>query len=194
MYIDGLRVKMTREPNRVEIKVTELFTHHRMVQCFSCVSDQPVAEGNKTRQVVFLWTAVSLYAKYGIKSWVAGDAKSSYDWKMQVHTGKLTSGGPEKNQGMEVCLMGQRDGGVTMWHVTISSPLMNSDSSSWRGRSPWLAQFERTSLSSNLHCLHQRRGLLIKVCLHAHHHSSFLPPKEKQECSSSEHTAHRRWH
>ncbi|XP_028260881.1 piggyBac transposable element-derived protein 4-like [Parambassis ranga] len=43
-------------------------------------------------------------AKYGIKSWVACDAKSSYAWKMQVYTGKLTSGGPEKNQGMRVVL------------------------------------------------------------------------------------------
>ncbi|XP_029553209.1 uncharacterized protein LOC115152471 [Salmo trutta] len=43
-------------------------------------------------------------AKYGIKSWVACDAKSSYAWKMQVYTGKATSGGPEKNQGMRVVL------------------------------------------------------------------------------------------
>ncbi|XP_029553279.1 piggyBac transposable element-derived protein 4-like [Salmo trutta] len=43
-------------------------------------------------------------AKYGIKSWVACDAKSSYAWKMQVYTGKPTSGGPEKNQGMRVVL------------------------------------------------------------------------------------------
>ncbi|KAJ8393021.1 hypothetical protein AAFF_G00069250 [Aldrovandia affinis] len=59
-------------------------------------------------------------AKYGIKSWVACDAKSSYAWKMQVYTGKPTSGGPEENQGM---------------------------------------RFERTSLSSHLHCLHQRRDV-----------------------------------
>ncbi|XP_022609640.1 piggyBac transposable element-derived protein 4-like, partial [Seriola dumerili] len=43
-------------------------------------------------------------AKYGIKSWVACDAKSSYAWKMQVYTGKPTSGCPEKNQGMRVVL------------------------------------------------------------------------------------------
>ncbi|KAJ8398088.1 hypothetical protein AAFF_G00431650 [Aldrovandia affinis] len=43
-------------------------------------------------------------AKYGIKSWVACDVKSSYTWKMQVYTGKPTSGGPEKNQGMRVVL------------------------------------------------------------------------------------------
>ncbi|XP_045571978.1 piggyBac transposable element-derived protein 4-like, partial [Salmo salar] len=43
-------------------------------------------------------------AKYGIKIWVACDAQSSYTWKMQVYTGKLTSGGPEKNQGMRVVL------------------------------------------------------------------------------------------
>lgn len=43
-------------------------------------------------------------AKYGIKIWVACDAQSSYAWKMQVYTGKPTSGGPEKNQGMRVVL------------------------------------------------------------------------------------------
>ncbi|XP_071199549.1 piggyBac transposable element-derived protein 4-like [Salvelinus alpinus] len=43
-------------------------------------------------------------AKYGIKIWVACDAQSSYAWKMQVYTGKTTSGGPEKNQGMRVVL------------------------------------------------------------------------------------------
>ncbi|XP_070291843.1 piggyBac transposable element-derived protein 4-like, partial [Salvelinus sp. IW2-2015] len=43
-------------------------------------------------------------AKCGIKIWVACDAQSSYAWKMQVYTGKPTSGGPEKNQGMRVVL------------------------------------------------------------------------------------------
>ncbi|TWW71426.1 hypothetical protein D4764_17G0009090 [Takifugu flavidus] len=43
-------------------------------------------------------------AKYGIKSWVACDAKSSYAWNMQIYTGKPTSGCPEKNQGMGVVL------------------------------------------------------------------------------------------
>ncbi|KAK1878400.1 PiggyBac transposable element-derived protein 4 [Dissostichus eleginoides] len=43
-------------------------------------------------------------AKYGIKSWVACDARSSYAWKMQVYTGKASAGGPEKNQGMRVVL------------------------------------------------------------------------------------------
>ncbi|XP_067102693.1 piggyBac transposable element-derived protein 4-like [Osmerus mordax] len=43
-------------------------------------------------------------AKYGIKSWVACDAKSSYAWKMQVYTGKQMDGVPERNQGMRVVL------------------------------------------------------------------------------------------
>ncbi|XP_051522644.1 piggyBac transposable element-derived protein 4-like [Myxocyprinus asiaticus] len=43
-------------------------------------------------------------AKYGIKIWVACDAQSSYAWKMQIYTGKPTSGGLEKNQGMRVVL------------------------------------------------------------------------------------------
>lgn len=48
---------MTREANRVEIKVTELFTNNKMLQSFSCVSDQSVAEVNKANQVVFSQTS-----------------------------------------------------------------------------------------------------------------------------------------
>ena len=43
-------------------------------------------------------------AKYGIEIWVACDAQFSYAWKMQAYTGKPTSGGPEKNEGMRVVL------------------------------------------------------------------------------------------
>ena len=43
-------------------------------------------------------------AKYRIKSWVACDAKCSYDWKMQVYTGKPSGGRPERGQGMRVVL------------------------------------------------------------------------------------------
>ncbi|CAB4056374.1 unnamed protein product [Lepeophtheirus salmonis] len=35
---------------------------------------------------------------------VACDAKSNYAWKIQVSTGKLADGHPEKNQGMRVVL------------------------------------------------------------------------------------------
>ena len=52
-YKDGLRVKMTRKANTAEIKVTDLFSHHRMLQCFSSVLDQSVAELIKANQVVF---------------------------------------------------------------------------------------------------------------------------------------------
>ncbi|XP_062305998.1 uncharacterized protein LOC134029314 [Osmerus eperlanus] len=55
-------------------------------------------------------------AKYGIKSWVACDAKSSYAWKMQVYTGKQMDGVPERNQGMRVVLdvtEGLKDRNVT---------------------------------------------------------------------------------
>lgn len=67
---------MTHEANRVEIKVTQLFTHHRMLQCFSCVSDQSVAEVTKTNQVVLSQTAVqrslsspAVYAQQASKIW-----------------------------------------------------------------------------------------------------------------------------
>ncbi|XP_068451616.1 piggyBac transposable element-derived protein 4-like [Clinocottus analis] len=43
-------------------------------------------------------------AKYGIKSWVACDAKSSYAWKLQVYTGKPSGGRPEKDLGLRVAL------------------------------------------------------------------------------------------
>ncbi|XP_044026047.1 uncharacterized protein LOC122863534 [Siniperca chuatsi] len=48
-------------------------------------------------------------AKYGIKSWVACDAQSSYTWKMQIYTGKPAASGapaaaPKRNQGMRVML------------------------------------------------------------------------------------------
>ncbi|XP_046905958.1 piggyBac transposable element-derived protein 4-like [Hypomesus transpacificus] len=43
-------------------------------------------------------------AKYGIKSWVTCDAKSSYAWKMQVYSGKSSDGAPERSQGMRVVL------------------------------------------------------------------------------------------
>ncbi|XP_071745607.1 piggyBac transposable element-derived protein 4-like [Lepeophtheirus salmonis] len=46
----------------------------------------------------------SKLARYGVKFWVACDAKSSYAWKIQVYTGKLADGHPEKNQGMRVVL------------------------------------------------------------------------------------------
>ncbi|KAK1803155.1 hypothetical protein P4O66_021208, partial [Electrophorus voltai] len=40
--------------------------------------------------------------KYGNKMLAACDVQSSYAWKMQVYTGKLKGGVPEKNQGMHV--------------------------------------------------------------------------------------------
>ncbi|XP_055370100.1 nucleolin-like [Betta splendens] len=50
-------------------------------------------------------------AKYGLKFWVACDAKSSYAWKMQLYTGKPGGGGgggekraSEKKQGQRVVL------------------------------------------------------------------------------------------
>ena len=42
--------------------------------------------------------------KYGLKLWVACDARTSYAWNMQVYTGKPAGGAPEKKQGMRVVL------------------------------------------------------------------------------------------
>ncbi|XP_067115864.1 piggyBac transposable element-derived protein 4-like [Osmerus mordax] len=65
-------------------------------------------------------------AKYGIKSWVACDAKSSYAWKMQVYTGKLSDGAPERNLGMRVVLdmtEGLKDRNVTCDNLFTSYEL-----------------------------------------------------------------------
>nr|XP_046159380.1 piggyBac transposable element-derived protein 4-like [Oncorhynchus gorbuscha]XP_046159383.1 piggyBac transposable element-derived protein 4-like [Oncorhynchus gorbuscha] len=65
-------------------------------------------------------------AKYGLKIWVACDAQSSYAWKMQVFTGKPTSGGPEKNQEMRVVVDvtdGLRGHDVTCDHFFTSYEL-----------------------------------------------------------------------
>ena len=43
----------------------------------------------------------AVYAQQASKVWLA---QSCYAWKMQVYTGKPTSEGPEKNQGMRVVL------------------------------------------------------------------------------------------
>ncbi|KAJ8405688.1 hypothetical protein AAFF_G00316680 [Aldrovandia affinis] len=43
-------------------------------------------------------------AKYGIKIWVATDAKSSYALNMQVYTGRPVGEAPERNQGKRVVL------------------------------------------------------------------------------------------
>ena len=43
-------------------------------------------------------------ARYGIKTWVACDARSNFAWKMQIYTGRPAGGGPEKKQGMWVVL------------------------------------------------------------------------------------------
>uniref|UniRef100_A0A3B3DQJ5 PiggyBac transposable element-derived protein domain-containing protein n=1 Tax=Oryzias melastigma TaxID=30732 RepID=A0A3B3DQJ5_ORYME len=43
-------------------------------------------------------------AKYGLKLWVACDARTSYAWRVQPYMGKPTSGGREKNLGSRVVL------------------------------------------------------------------------------------------
>ncbi|XP_040918201.1 piggyBac transposable element-derived protein 4-like [Toxotes jaculatrix] len=43
-------------------------------------------------------------ARYGMKIWVACDARTSYAWKMLVYTGKQDGASPEVNQGKRVVL------------------------------------------------------------------------------------------
>ena len=68
-----------------------------------------VTENNLFCQKVTVLSSSICPAKYSIKIWVACDTQFSYAWKMQVYTGKPTSGGPEKNQVMQVVL-GVTDG------------------------------------------------------------------------------------
>ncbi|XP_071029739.1 piggyBac transposable element-derived protein 4-like [Oncorhynchus clarkii lewisi] len=68
-------------------------------------------------------------AKYGIKSWVACDAKSSYAWKMQVYTGKAAGGGPEKNQGMRFVL--DLTTGLSGRNVTCDNFFTSYDLGQW---------------------------------------------------------------
>ncbi|XP_064841881.1 piggyBac transposable element-derived protein 4-like [Oncorhynchus masou masou] len=68
-------------------------------------------------------------AKYGIKSWVACDTKSSYAWKMQVYTGKAAGGGPEKNQGMRVVL--DLTTGLSGRNVTCDNFFTSYDLGQW---------------------------------------------------------------
>ncbi|KAF0040529.1 hypothetical protein F2P81_006427 [Scophthalmus maximus] len=65
---------------------------------------EPEKEKDPPGRCLFRQYMPSKPAKYGIKSWVSCDARSSYAWKMQVYTGKPTGGAPEKNQGIRVAL------------------------------------------------------------------------------------------
>ncbi|XP_052379270.1 piggyBac transposable element-derived protein 4-like [Oncorhynchus keta] len=68
-------------------------------------------------------------AKYGIKSWVTCDAKSSYAWKMQVYTGKAAGGGPEKNQGM--CVVLDLTTGLSGCNVTCDNFFTSYELGQW---------------------------------------------------------------
>lgn len=85
---------------------------------------------------------------------------------------------PSRDVGCAWCDRSTEEGAMS--HVTISLPLLNLDSSCWRGRSQWLAQFERTSLTSYLHCLHWREERPShQSSPHHHYRPSFLHSKEE---------------
>jgi len=60
----------------------------------------------------FCMFIMSKPGKYGIKLWVAADAKNFYACNMQVYTGK-SGGVKEKKQGLPV---------VKIWSVTCAEP------------------------------------------------------------------------
>ncbi len=86
-------------------------------------------------------------AKYGIKMWTVCDAKNSYAWNMQVYTGKLSSGVPEKNQGKRVVL--EVTEGL-QGHTVICDNFFTSynlGTELLKKKSPWWGLSERTSPS-----------------------------------------------
>ncbi|XP_042164312.1 uncharacterized protein LOC112226371, partial [Oncorhynchus tshawytscha] len=96
-------------------------------------------------------------AKYGIKIWVA---QSSYAWKMPVYTGKLTSGGPEKNQGMQVVL--DVTDGLTGHNVTAPLALLAT-----RGREAFSSKFAFTPTTTLVSYLPKRnKSVVLLSTLH----------------------------
>ncbi|XP_070964753.1 piggyBac transposable element-derived protein 4-like [Oncorhynchus clarkii lewisi] len=98
-------------------------------------------------------------AKYGIKIWVACDAQSSYAWKMQVYTGKLSNGGPEKNHGMRVVL-DVTDG--LRGHPELSPGLLAT-----RGREAFSSKFAFTPTTTLVSYLPKRnKNVVLLSTLH----------------------------
>ncbi|XP_070968134.1 piggyBac transposable element-derived protein 4-like, partial [Oncorhynchus clarkii lewisi] len=93
-------------------------------------------------------------AKYGIKIWVASDAQSNYTWKMQFYTGKPTSGGPEKNQGMRVVL-NVTDG--LRGHNVISPPALLAT----REREAFSSKFAFTPTTTPVSSLPKRNKIVV---------------------------------
>nr|XP_029508639.1 uncharacterized protein LOC115123439 isoform X1 [Oncorhynchus nerka]XP_029508640.1 uncharacterized protein LOC115123439 isoform X1 [Oncorhynchus nerka] len=86
-------------------------SHKKWVECLPYLYNPgPKATSSIQRSL----SCLAVYAQQASKVWrqdmgVACDTQFSYAWKMQVYTGKPTSGGPEKNQVMQVVL-GVTDG------------------------------------------------------------------------------------
>lgn len=105
-----------------------------------------------------------------------------------VYTRKPTSGSKEKNQGKwSLVDLNRGTEKPTQCHVTISSNLLIIYSSSDELGQQLLnmnvtmvgtVQKNKSELPSAL-LASKARGFLIKVCLHTHQPSSFLPPKDK---------------
>ena len=118
--------------------------------------------------------------KYGIKSWVACDAKSSYAWKMQAYTGKPSGGHPERRQGLWVQLDvtdGLHGRNVTCDNYFTSYELV------WQlleRKITLVGTEEQARAPYRAACGQGKRGVLIQVRIHAHHHSGVLHTKENR--------------
>ncbi|XP_042178792.1 uncharacterized protein LOC121846651 [Oncorhynchus tshawytscha] len=132
-------------------------------------------------------------AKYGIKSWVVCDAKSSYVWKMQVYTGKAAGGGPKKNQGMRVVLDLKK--GLSGRNVTcdnfftsyeLGQRLLERDLTVVGTVRKNKAKLPPALLESK-----GRQVLSSRFAFTPTSTPSVLPGKEKPERAASEHAAHR---
>jgi len=124
-------------------------------------------------------------AKYGIKIWAACDANSSYALDMQVYTGKLIEGDPEKNQGMSVVLKWQSDKGDTTLRVTIfTSYNLGQELPKRKLTMVGTVRKNRTELPAELLEIKNRAPPVVQVCLHRHHSPcNLLAQKGKERCA-----------
>lgn len=111
--------------------------------------------------------------KYGLKIWAACDAKTSYCWNMQVHTGKPAGAQPERNLGKRVVIkMTQGPEG----HIVTCDNLFTSYALGTellqKKLSAWNSVQEQAGASKLLDKSKGQDSIFITVCFHrdTYHH------------------------
>lgn len=109
---------------------------------------------------------------------------------MQEYTGKPTSGGPEKRQGMQIVfdVTEGLKGHIVTCDNFFTSHELGQQLLKRKITMVDTALKNKPEIPPVLLALKGREALL-SICLLPHHHPSFLHPKEKQECGPPEHTA-----